>query len=261
MTVDEWLSLKSSMNPPIDFWAKTSGTWINVATVLVGTVLGLLLRGKLPLAMQQVITQGLGLITLFIGISMANSLNQVQAGAIAGVIIGLLAIVIGGLIGEWMQLEAKLHWLGDRLKKRFRGSGSFTEGFVAASLLFCVGPMALIGSLNNGLTGDATLLLIKSTMDGIAAIALTSSFGIGVGFSSLPVLVYQGGISLAASALAQSLPNPATNPQVLLTSSIGGLMIMGLGLNLLEIARIRVASFLPALFVVPIIYTIAQYLS
>lgn len=242
----------------LDFWTKTNGTWINVGTVILGTGLGLLLRGKLPLAMQRVITQGLGLITLFIGITMAGSLNQVQAGAIAGVILGLLAIVLGGLLGEWWQLEQKLQRVGDWLKKHVRGGGSFTEGFVAASLLFCVGPMALIGSLNNGLTGDSTLLTIKATMDGLAAIALSHSFGVGVGFSSLPVLLYQGSLSIAAAGLAQALPDPATHPQILLTSGVGGLMIMGLGLNLLEVTQVRIAAFLPALVLAPIAYAIAK---
>lgn len=245
----------------VDVWSKTSGTWVNVVTVLLGTVLGLLLRGKLPLRMQRVITQGLGLLTLFIGFSMAASLNQVKAGAIAGAILGLLAIVFGGLLGEWWQLEEKLQAVGNELKRRFRGGGSFTEGFVAASLLFCVGPMALIGSLNNGLTGDSTLLTIKSTMDGLAAIALTSSFGMGVGFSSLCILLYQGGISLAASALTQSIPDPATHPHVMLLSGVGGLMIVGLGLNLLEVAKVRVASFLPALLLAPLIFTSALRLA
>ncbi|HEY9910104.1 MAG TPA: DUF554 domain-containing protein [Thermosynechococcaceae cyanobacterium] len=242
----------------LSFWTKTSGTWINVSTVLLGTVLGLLLRGKLPLAMQRVITQGLGLITLFLGISMGSSLNQVQAGPIPGVILGLLAIVCGGLLGEWWRIEEKLQIVGDWLKRRFRGGGSFTDGFVAASLLFCVGPMALIGSLNNGLTGDSTLLTIKATMDGLAAIALTSSFGIGVSFSTLSILIYQGSVSIAAALLTQSLPNPAASPQILLVSGVGGLMIMGLGLNLLEVAKIRTAAFLPALLLAPIAYTIAH---
>lgn len=242
----------------LDFWAKTSGTWINVGTVVIGTILGLLLQGRLPARMQQIITQGLGLITLFVGFQMANSLNKAQAGAIAGVILALLAIAIGGLLGEWWQLEAKLTAVGDWLKRRVRGGGQFTDGFVAASLLFCVGPMTLIGSLNNGLTGDNTLLTLKATMDGLAAIALTSSFGIGAGFSTLVILVYQGGLSLAAGLLAQSLPDPATDPRVLLITGVGGLMVVGIALNLLEVAKIRVASFLPALAIAPLIYFIAS---
>ncbi|MCU0523604.1 MAG: DUF554 domain-containing protein [Elainella sp. Prado103] len=236
----------------LDFWTKTSGTWINVVTVLIGTGLGLLLQGRLPPKMQQIITQGLGLITLFVGLSMANQINQVES-RIDGVILALLTIAIGGLLGEWGQIEQRIEGLGNWLKQRFRGKGSFTEGFMAASLLFCVGPLTLIGSLNNGLTGDNTLLTLKAVMDGLASIALTSSFGIGVGFSALVILLYQGGVSLAAGLLAQALPDPATSPAVLLVTGVGGLMILGLGLNLLEVARIRVASFLPALLLAPLL--------
>ncbi|GAB4229316.1 MAG: DUF554 domain-containing protein [Elainellaceae cyanobacterium] len=245
----------------IDLWVKTSGTWINVGTVLIGTIVGLLLRGRLPLRMQQVITQGIGLITLFVGFTMANSLGQAKAGVVDGVILGLLAIVIGGLLGEWWRLEDKLTAVGDWLKRRFKGKGSFTEGFVASSLLFCIGPLTLIGALNNGLTGDNTLLTLKSVMDGIASIALTSSYGIGVGFSALTILLYQGGVSLAAGGLAQAIPDPATSPPVLLITGGGGLIIIGLGLNLLQVAQIRVASLLPALFLAPILYGLADWLS
>jgi uncharacterized protein len=241
----------------LDFWAKTSGTWVNAATVLLGTGIGLLLQGRLPLNMQQVITQGLGLITLFVGLSMAGSVNKVE-GRIDGVILALLAIVIGGLLGEWWQVEQRLETLGNWLKRRFKGKGSFTEGFMAASLLFCVGPMTLIGSLNNGLTGDNTLLLLKAVMDGLASIALASSFGVGVGCSVLIILLYQGGVSLAAGLLAQGLPDPATSPVVLLITGVGGLMILGLGFNLLEVARVRVASFLPALFLAPLLVWLSQ---
>ena len=245
----------------MDFWTRTSGTWINIATVLVGSGLGLLLRGRLPLQMQLIITQGVGLITLYIGFSMAIEFQKVQAGRVPGVIVGLLAIVLGGLLGEWAQLEERLTTLGDWLKQRFRGKGSFTEGFVAASLLFCVGPLALIGSINNGLTGDNTLLTLKASMDGLASIALTSSYGIGAAVSVLPILVYQGGLSLAAGLLARSLPDPATSPQVLLITGVGGLMIVGLGLNLLQIGKVRVAAFLPALLISPLLYAIAEFAS
>lgn len=241
-----------------DFWTKTSGTWINALTIILGTGLGLLLQGRLPFNMQQIITQGLGLITLYVGLSMAGSVNQVEVGRIDSIILALLAIVLGGLLGEWWQLEQRLEAIGNWLKRRFKGKGSFTEGFMAASLLFCVGPMTLIGSLNNGLTGDSTLLLLKAVMDGLASVALTSSFGIGVGFSVIVVLLYQGGVSLAAGLLAQSLPDPATSPAVLLITSVGGLMILGLGLNLLDVAKVRVASLLPALLLAPLLIWIAE---
>ena len=134
----------------LDFWDRTSGTWINVATVIGGTLIGLVGTSRLPSRMQQIITQGLGLTTLFIGFSMAGSLSKVRAGQVNGVIVGLLALVLGGLLGEWWQVEARLVVVGDWLKHRVKGQGKFTDGFVAASLLYCIGPMALIGSLNNG---------------------------------------------------------------------------------------------------------------
>jgi uncharacterized protein len=245
----------------LNFWLKTSGTWINVATVLLGTSIGLLVGGRLPKRMQLIITQGLGLLTAFIGMSMAASLNQAKAGAVDGVIMGLMAIALGGLLGEWLQLEEQLTAVGDWLKRRFKGQGSFTEGFVAASLLYCIGPLALIGSINNGLTGDNTLLTLKASMDGLAAIALTSSYGMGVGFSALSVLVYQGCISLVAGLLAQTLPDPATDPAVMLLTGVGGLIIIGLGLNLLEVGKIRIASFLPALAIAPVLFALANSLT
>ncbi|WP_390889307.1 DUF554 domain-containing protein [Leptodesmis sichuanensis] len=241
----------------MDFWARTSGTWINLLTVLLGTSLGLFLRGRLPDRMVLIITQGVGLITLFLGFTMAASFTKVRAGIVDGVILGLVTLVFGGLLGEWGQIEKRLVALGDRLKQSFSGGSGFTEGFVAASLLFCVGPMTLLGCLNNGLTGDNRLLLLKSAMDGLAAIALTSSFGIGVGFSGLIILVYQGGLSLLAGTLAQFIADPATDPVVLLITGVGGLMIVGIGLNLLDIAKIRVAAFLPALVLAPVLYWVA----
>lgn len=244
----------------LSFWAKTSGTWINVATVLLGTGCGLLLRDRLPTQMQAIITQAVGLFTLFIGFAMGQQLLDVQAGSIDGVILGLLALVFGGLLGEWWQLEQRLVTVGDQLKKQFRGSGRFTEGFVAATLLFCIGPMTLLGSLNNGLSGDANLLVIKATMDGLVAIALAGSYGVGIGFAILPILVYQGGLSLLAGSLAAAIPDPTQDPRIALVSGIGGIMILGLGLNLIEIAQVRVASFLPALLLAPVIYGLAIHL-
>lgn len=244
----------------LDFWTRTSGTWINVATVALGTMLGLLLQGRLPTQMQRIITQGVALITLLLGTSMSSSLLKVQAGRVEGIILGLLCLVLGGLLGEWWQLEARLQVIGDWLKHRFRGSGHFTEGFITASLLFCIGPMTLIGSLNNGLTGNNALLTLKAVMDGLTAIALTSSFGIGVGCSILVIVVYQGGISLAAGLFAQLIPDPTTAPSILLITGIGGLMILGIGFNLLEMAQVRVASLLPALMLAPLILALAQWI-
>jgi len=241
----------------LTLWAKTSGTWINVALVLLGTGSGLILRNRLSANMQSIITQAVGLTTLFIGIAMAQSLSNAGAGGIEGVVLALLVLVFGGLLGEWWAIEARLIGLGDWLKQRFKGGSRFTEGFVASSLLFCIGPMAILGSLNNGLLGDSTILVVKSTMDGLVSIALTGTYGIGVGFSILPVVVYQGGLSLLASVLAQFIPDPTTAPSVLLVTGTGGILILGLGINLLEIRKIRVASFLPALVLAPLLSWLA----
>ncbi len=243
-----------------DFWAKTSGTWINIALVLLGSGGGLLLRNRLSKKMQMVITQAVGLTTIVIGLLMSQSLANASAGRVDGIILALLSLVVGGLLGEWLQIEERLNRTGNWLKTRFKGGSQFTEGFVAASLLFCIGPMAILGSLNNGLLNDGTILIVKSTMDGLVSIVLTGSYGIGVAFSVLPIAIYQGGLSLLASALAQSIPDPATSTGVMLVTGTGGIMILGLGFNLLEIKAIRVASFLPALALGPLFSSLAGFL-
>lgn len=242
-------------------WDKTSGTWINIITVLLGTLLGVSIRGRLPQTIQQVITQGLGLFTLFLGFTLASSMLKAKAGPIDGIILGLLAMVVGGVIGESLNLEAQLTNLGDWLKDRCRGTGRFTEGFVISSLLFCIGPITIVGCLNNGLSGNSNLLTVKAVMDGFASIAFSSIYGIGVGFSIVPILIYQGGLSLFAGLLAQSLPDPTIDPRVHLVSGVGGLMVVGIGLNLLEVARLRVSSFLPALILGPVLFAIAQMIT
>lgn len=243
-----------------EFWTKTSGTWINIFTVIIGTSLGLILSDRLSARKQKIITQGIGLITIWIGLSMANSMSEVAAGGIDGAVLGLIAMVLGGILGEWWQIEERLTNLGDWLKKKFRGSGAFTEGFVASSLLFCVGPMTLIGSFNNGLSGDNTLLTLKAAMDGIVSIALANIYGIGVGFSVFTLLIYQGGLSLLVGLATDNLPNSTDNFYILIITGVGGLMILAIGFNLLEIVKIRVASFLPAIALAPLVYYCATYL-
>jgi len=244
--------------PDLNFWDKTSGTWINVFTVFLGTSLGLVLKDIISAKIQTIITQGIGLLTLWIGISMANSMGEVEAGGINGAVLGLLAIAFGGVLGELLGIEERLTVLGDWLKHKFKGKGLFTEGFVASSLLFCIGPMTLIGSFNNGLTGDNTLLTLKATMDGIISVALTNIYGIGVGFSAIIILLYQGGLSLLVGLVGAAVPQADNNPYVLIITGIGGLMIMAIGCNLLEIAKIRVGSFLPAIALAPLIYWTAN---
>lgn len=246
---------------PLSIWAKTNGTWLNALTIMIGSTIGVLGRNRLSSALQQIITQGLGLFTIFLGLTMAGRMLQVRVGRVDGIILVLCAIVLGGLLGELLQVETQLQWLGNWLKRRFRGGGRFAEGFVAASLLFGVGPMAILGCLNNGLSGNADLLTVKSIMDGLAAIAFSSIYGIGVGFSALPIVIYQGGLSIAAGTLSTTLSDPASDPRVLLVSGVGGLMVFGIGLNLLELQKIRVSSFLPALAIAPLLFFLVQWMS
>ncbi|MBZ9749693.1 DUF554 domain-containing protein [Deinococcus sp. HMF7604] len=250
-----------------------SGTLVNVGTVLGGTALGLLIGHRLPERTQRTLLQTLSLVTLFIGLDMAGSLNRVQGGAVPGVILALVSLALGAVLGEALSIEERLERLGDTLKRRFRGGGRFTEGFVAASLLFCIGPMTVVGGLQNGLTGDASTYILKSTLDGIAALALAGAYGIGVGFSAVTVLLLQGGISLAAGALASGLLGGAdpdllkTNPYVLLVTGAGGLTIIGISWNLMlaglgfEDRRVRVGSLLPALLLAPLALWLATRLS
>ena len=235
---------------------QTSGTLVNVVTVLLGSGLGLLLRGRLPERVVRVVMQAIGLTTLLIGILNAMDLTRVDEPP--GIIVGLIALALGGAVGEWLRIEEGLEGLGDALKKRFRGQGRFTEGFVAASLLFCVGPLTLIGSIQNGLVGDDSFLLLKSTLDGFASLALSATFGFGVIFSTLIIAVYQGALSLGAGLFANLIPDPATDPRVLLVNGVGGLMILGLGFGLLEIKRLRVASLLPGLVFAVVFYYVGR---
>ena len=244
----------------LDFWTKTSGTWINVFAIAIGTFLGLILRGRFLSQVLPILKQAIGLITIFVSLNMANSLLRVKAGALDGVILSLISLIGGGVIGELVQIEKRLESVGDWLKDKFKGKGKFTEGFVAASLLFCIGPMAIIGSLNNGLRGDDNLLALKSALDGFISIVFASTYGVGVGFSAIPVAIYQGSLSLLAGNLAQALPDPANAPSVMIITGVGGLMLLGLGLNLLELAKVRVASFLPALAIAPLVYWLADSL-
>ncbi|HEX7004770.1 MAG TPA: DUF554 domain-containing protein [Trueperaceae bacterium] len=235
---------------------QTSGTLVNVITVLAGSAAGLALRGKLPERIVATVVQALGLTTVIVGV--VNALDLTKVASPPGLIVGLSALAGGAALGEWWRLDDLLERLGERLKRRFGGQGSFTQGFVTASLLFCVGPLALIGSVQNGLAGDNNFLILKSALDGIASLALATSFGFGVAFSAVTVFVYQGGISLGAGFFAELVPNPATDPRILLVNGVGGIMILGLGLDLLQVRRMRIAAMLPALLLVIAFYQLAK---
>lgn len=225
-----------------------TGTIINVASVLIGGVLGTLVGGRLPARVQETVIWTLGLFTIALGIKLTlqSQNNLITVGS----------ALLGGLLGEWWNLEGLLRRVGGWLEARFSRSTSdeatarFIKGFVSASLIFCVGPLAILGSIQDGLTGNYQILAVKSMLDGFGALAFSASLGIGVVFSTIMILLYQGGISLMA-AQAQAL---LTTPMINEMTAVGGLLVMAIGVgSLLELRPIRVANFLPALVIAPVI--------
>lgn len=241
----------------MNLFEMTWGTLVNAAVIVAATGFGVAISGKLPERITSVVMQGIGLVTLFIGLSNATDLTAIS-GALPGVLLGLLAIVIGGAIGEWLRIDDALTNVGNKLKKRFSGGGRFTEGFVAATLLFGVGPMAILGSIQNGLTGSADILMLKTTLDAFTSIAFATVYGMGVALSAVVLLVYQGGLSLLAGVFTTLIPDPATSPEVLLVNGVGGLLILALGINLLGLKSLRIGAFLPALPLVVLLYHAAE---
>jgi uncharacterized membrane protein YqgA involved in biofilm formation len=234
-----------------------SGTILNAATVLVGVTLGLLVGSRMPQRMQQSLTAGLGLFTLAIGLSMALPIFNdpiVQPGDDLAI---LAALLIGVAVGELAQLSDGLDALGAWFQRRLsRGErpSRIAEAFVTTSLVFCVGPLTILGSIENGLTGDVTLLAVKSLLDGVGSIAFAAALGAGVYLSVGTILVVQGAIA-AAAFLLRDVMDPIT---VLAVSAVGGLILLGVGLLLLEIKRLRVANFLPGLLIVPFLVRLAE---
>ncbi len=245
-----------------------TGTLINTATVLIGGFLGVLLGSRLPERLRQTVVAGLGLFTLAYGLSMflktENSL----------IVLG--SLLIGALLGEWWQIEAGLQNLGAWLERHFQRSraplqeGAFSDedagsrarfvrGFLTASLVFCVGPMTILGAIQDGLTGDYNLLAVKAVLDGFAALAFASTLGVGVLFSVLVILIYQGGLSLLAgqlTALVSSQPQMMTE-----MSAVGGVILIAIAISsLLEIKPIRSGNFLPALVIAPALVALLAWL-
>ncbi len=223
-----------------------TGTLINTAAILIGGLLGLLFGRLLQENLRQTILSGLGLFTLGIAISMF--LESIHSLIVLG---GLL---LGGLIGESLDIHAFLNHWGARLEERFSTSAGqnskFIQGFVTSSLLFCIGPMAILGAIQDGLVGNTQLLVIKSIMDGFATFAFASTLGVGTLFSAPVVLIYQGSFSL----LAAQLHGVMTPGMIAEMTATGGLLLIGLAISsLLEIKAIRVANFLPSLAISPLI--------
>jgi hypothetical protein len=226
-----------------------TGTILNIITVLIGGLIGLLFGARFPERMRETIVHGLALFTAGIGILMFSDTGNP--------IIVLGALLLGGISGECLQVELRLQRMGAWLEARFAGGSGevsegnrFIRGFLTASLLFCIGPMTILGSIQDGLTGDYQLLAIKSVLDGFAALAFASTLGVGVLFSTWVILFFQGGISLGAA----SLQSVMTEGMIAEMTAVGGLLLIGLAISsLLELKKIRVGNFLPALFFAPLI--------
>ena len=239
------------------------GTIINVVTVLVGGALGLLLGARLPERIRETIMHGLGLLTLVIGIQLAFDTDNI--------LIVLGSLLLGGIAGELLRIEDRIDRLGCWLEYKTSGGGDlsnadspqaggrtgasqFSHAFLTASLLFCVGPMTILGSIQDGLTGDYTLLAVKATLDGFAGLAFASTMGPGVLFSALTVLVYQGALTLGAGWASALL----TDPMIAEMTATGGVLMLALGMGLLQIKQIRAGNLLPAIVVAPVIVAVAD---
>lgn len=223
------------------------GTIINVVAILVGGAVGMLFGARLSEKLKATVIAGMGLFTAAVGLQMFLKTENPL------VVLG--ALILGAILGEWWDIEARLQSLGVWLEKRLSGnseggSSRFVRGFLTASLLFCIGPMAILGSISDGLTGDYSTLAIKSVLDGFASVAFASSLGVGVLFSALPVFVYQGGVSL----LASQLNTIVTTTMMAELTATGGVLLVGISISsLLELKKIHVGNFLPALAVSPVI--------
>jgi hypothetical protein len=217
------------------------GTALNMTAVIAGTVAGVVVGRRLPARVRETVTDGLGLLTVIMGLRMALETQHF--------LIMLGSIMAGGLIGESVEIERRLEQVGDLVQARFRpDSGTLSAGFVTASLVFCVGPMAVLGSIEDGLRGTIEILSVKSILDGFAALAFASTLGWGVGLSALSLLVYQGALTLGAGFFDRVL----TEAMITEMTAVGGLLVLSLGLRLLEVRRVRTANLLPALVLAPV---------
>lgn len=213
------------------------GTVVNFAAIVLGAAFGFLLKKGIPERVKCTVMQGIGLAVLLVGVQMALQTRQI--------LVVILSLVLGGLTGEFLNIEGGLSRLGKWLELKVGGgNGEVGRAFVTTSLIYCVGAMAIMGSIEDGLNGNPQILFAKSALDGISAVVFTSTMGIGVAFSSIPVLIYQGAITLLASLLKDIL-SPAAVAEM---SATGGLLIVGIGLNVLNIKEIKVGNLLPAIF-------------
>ncbi len=227
------------------------GVIVNTVAVIIGSLLGLLFKKGISARLNTAVMTGIGLCTIYIGIDgMIVDINP---------LIAVVSVVIGAVIGTLLDIDRRLSGLGNKLSallSKNSDGNRFTEGFVSASLLFCVGAMAIMGSITAGLVGDNTTLYTKSILDFTSALMFSSAFGIGVIFSIIPLTVYQGAIALSAGFLEPVLSDGA----IAAITCVGSVIIMGLGLNITGIAKIKVANYLPAILLAPFVFYLFEYL-
>jgi len=236
-----------------------TGTIINIIAVIVGGAIGSTMGARLPQKVRDTVMSGLGLMTITLGMSMALQSKNL--------LIVMGSVLLGGVLGEWWRIEDGLEAVGRWLEARFgrpddaAEGHSITRAFVTASLVFCVGPLTVVGSILDGLTGNYQPLALKSMLDGFAALAFSASLGPGVLFSTLTILVYQGGLSLVAHLLGTNLSGvSAQTPAIIEMGATGGVLIMGIGLILLDLKRIRIGNFLPAIAIAPLVVVVLESL-
>lgn len=214
------------------------GTIVNAAAIIVGAVAGIFLSNMRE-EISHIVMQAIGLVVTVIGVSMALEADDFA--------ISLLALVFGGMIGSGLKLEKRLNNFGKRIERKYGGKSPFAVSFVSGTLLYCIGAMAIVGALNSGLQGDHHILYTKALLDGFTATIFSATLGIGVLFAAIPVFLYQGSIALLAEWITRFLHDPLLDAVILQITAVGGVLIIGLGLNLLRITEIRVADMLPSL--------------
>ncbi len=215
------------------------GTIINVVAIILGSFIGLLFHSKVPEKFIKIAFVGIGIFTLVLGFKMALESNEA--------LFMVFSIIIGSIIGEALDLDKRLNDLSNGLKKRLGNENdNFSNGLITAFLLFCTGSLTILGAIQEGVEGTYELLMTKSLMDGFSSIALASTLGVGVLFSVIPLVLYQGGLTLAAGQLQEYL----TTPMITEISAVGGLLLIALGLNILELKEIKVTNMLPSLIII-----------
>ena len=218
------------------------GTIVNIVTIVLGSIFGILIKSSFPEKINKIIFQAIGLFTITLGISMAIKTSNY--------LVVVFSLLIGSLIGEIIDLEKYLEIIPKKLNNKVKNSSDkFSEGFITATLMYCIGPMEILGSIEEGLGNYPNLLYAKSILDGVASIALASALGIGVIFSIIPLFFYQGSITLFAGYLSNYL----SEALIVELSAVGGILLFGLGMNIAEIKKFKIINMLPSLLIVIII--------